>query len=95
MNALKVILITVAVVILDLAVYLVLGMLLMNYDDFYDERKGEYWSLSSMTMSEKATYIGLDVWHFVNLIAVGYIIYRIVKRLRSNGLDPLDSAKRT
>lgn len=50
----------------------------------YDESEGEYWSLSSMTMSEKATYIGLNVWHFVNLIAVGYIIYGIVKRLRSN-----------
>lgn len=80
MNVFKIILISVAVIILDLAVYLVLRLLLMNYDDFYDESEGEYWSLSSMTMTEKATYIGLNVWHLVNFIALGYVIYRIVRR---------------
>ena len=79
MNALKVILISVAIVTFDVAVYLILGLLMMNYDDFYDESEGEYWSLSSMTMSEKATYIGLNVWHVVNVVAIGYIVYRIVK----------------
>ena len=69
--------------VIYLAVYLVLGMLLMNYDDFYDESKGEYWSLSSMTMSEKAiTYIGLNVWHVINVVAIGYVLYRIVKTSR-------------
>lgn len=80
MNALKFILISVAVVIFDLAVYLVLGMLLMNYDDFYDESEGEYWSLSSMTMTEKATYIGLNVWDVVNFVALGYVIYRVIRQ---------------
>ena len=37
MNALKVILISVAIVTFDVAVYLILGLLMMNYDDFYDE----------------------------------------------------------
>ena len=82
MNALKVILISVAVVIFDLAVYVVLGILLMNYDDFYNESEGEYWSLSSMTMSERATYIGLNVWHVINVIAIGYVVYRILKTSR-------------
>jgi hypothetical protein len=45
MNVFKIILISVGVIIFDLAIYLVLGMLLMNYDDFYDESEGEYWSL--------------------------------------------------
>lgn len=80
MNVLKVILISVAAIVFDLAVYIVLGLLLMNYDDFYDESEGEYWSLSNMTMTEKATYIGLNVWQLVNFIALGYVIYRIVKR---------------
>lgn len=79
MNALKVILISVAIVTFDLAVYLVLGLLMMNYDDFYDETEGEYWRLSSMTMSEKATYIGLNAWHVVNLIALGCVIYRTIR----------------
>jgi hypothetical protein len=59
-------------------------MLLMNYDDFYDESEGEYWSLGSMTMSEMATYIGLNVWHVVNLIAIGYIIFIVFKKFRRN-----------
>jgi hypothetical protein len=56
----------------------------MNYDDFYDESEGEYWSLGSMTMSEKATYIGLNVWHLVNLVALGFIIYRIARRFKKD-----------
>lgn len=44
MNVMKVIMTSVAVIIFDLAVYLILGMLLMNYDDFYDESEGGYWS---------------------------------------------------
>lgn len=92
MNALKVILISVAIVTFDLAVYLVLGLLMMNYDDFYDESEGEYLSLSSMTMTEKATYIGLNVWHVVNVIAIGYVTYRIITRFskkRSQYITPL------
>ena len=84
MNVFNVILIWVVVIIFDLAVYLVMGMLLMNYDDFYDESEGEYWSLSSMTMSEKATYIGLNVWHVVNLMVVGYIIFRVVRKFKTD-----------
>ena len=84
MNVLKVILISATFIILDLAVYVILGLLLMNYDDFYEESKGEYWSLSSMTMSEKATYIRLNVWHIVNLMAAAYIIFRIIKKYRAD-----------
>lgn len=51
---------------------------------FTVKSEGEYWSLSSMTIPEKATYVGLNVWHLFNLIAVGHIFDRIVKRLRSN-----------
>jgi hypothetical protein len=83
MKVLIVISILLAVIIFDLAVYLVLGMLLMNYHDFYDESEGEYWSLSSMTMSEKATYIVLNVWHVVNLMVVGYIIFGVVRKFWS------------
>lgn len=53
MSVPKIILISAVLIILDLFVYVALGMLLMNYDDFYDESKGEYWSLKSMTLSEK------------------------------------------
>jgi|GEM_PF-1038249 len=77
----------IGLIIFDIAVYIVLGLLLMNYDDFYDESKGEYWSLESMTASQKATYIGLNFWHIVNIIIFGYLIYRIIKIVRNNVLQ--------
>jgi len=55
----------------------------MNYDDFYDESEGEYWSLSSMTTSEKVTYFGLHMWHLINLIGIGFLIYSIVKKIKN------------
>ena len=77
----------IGLIVFDLAVYVVLGLMLMNYDDFYDESKGEYWSLESMTASQKATYIGLNIWHIINIIIVGYLIYRIIKIVRNNVLQ--------
>ncbi len=78
----KNILISTVLILFDLAVYLFLGILLMNYDDFYDESKGEYWSLESMTFWQKANYIGLNLWHVINLIVIGYVIYRVIKKIR-------------
>ena len=78
----KNILIGTILILFDIVVYLFLGLALMQYDDFYDESKGEYWSLASMTFSEKIPYIGINIWNILNLIAIGYIIYRIVLGLR-------------
>ena len=84
---LKNVAIGIGLTIIDLAVYMVLGLLLMNYDDFYDESKGKYWSLESMTAFQKATYIGLNIWHIVNIIIIGYLLYRIIKIARNNVLQ--------
>ncbi|RAI83869.1 hypothetical protein LV83_04183 [Algoriphagus yeomjeoni] len=83
---LKNILIGLAILIIDLFIYFVLALLLMNYDDFYDESKGEYWNLASMTFWQKLNYIGLNIWHFINLIVFGYVIYRVIKTIRKKAL---------
>ena len=72
---------------MDLAIYGILGLLLMDYDDFYDESKGAYWSLESMNTPQKATYIGLNIWHVINALVIGYMIYRIVKAWKNNVLQ--------
>ena len=82
---LKHIAIAISVIILDLAVYIFLGLLLMGYEDFYTESEGEYWSLESMTLSEKVTYIGLNVWNVLNLIVFTYLVYRIIKNIKKGG----------
>lgn len=78
---LKNILITIVVIIIDLGVYIFLGLLLMNYEDFYDESEGPYWSLESMTLSEKVTYICFNGWIIINLLAIVFIVYRASKYL--------------
>lgn len=55
----------------------------MRYDDFYDESKGEYWSFASMTFSEKIPYIGINIWNVVNLVALGYLIFRLIRWMKT------------
>ena len=78
----KNILVTLIVILFDLTVYIILGLLLMTYDDFYDESKGEYWRLESMTFWQKANYIGLNLWNVINLILAGWVFYRIIIGVR-------------
>lgn len=85
--SIKNILISIGLILFDLVVYIILGMSLMNYDDFYDGSKGEYWSLESMTFWQKANYIGLNLWHLINLLVIGYVIYRVIKTIRKNALQ--------
>lgn len=83
----KKIFIWLCIISLDLIVYFILAMLLMQYDDFYDESKGTYWSLESMDFGQKINYIGLNLWHLINLIVIGYVIYRVKKTIRKNALQ--------
>lgn len=79
----KNILITIGIIITDLIIYFFLSLLLMNYDDFYDESKGEYWSLGSMNFWQKINYIGLNIWHLINIIGIGYIIFLGLKKFKN------------
>lgn len=74
----KNVLIGIGLIIFDLAVYIFLGLMLMNYDDFYDESKGAYWSLESMTFWQKINYISLNIWCLINIIFIGFLVYKIV-----------------
>jgi hypothetical protein len=82
MIKLKHILLGLGLILFDIIVYLFLGLLLMQYDDFYNESKGEYWGLASMTSTEKIYYIGFNVWNILNLIAMGYIVLRAIKWIK-------------
>jgi hypothetical protein len=72
----------IVVLILDCLVFVVLGLLLMNYDDFYDESKGEYGSFGSMTTYQKIIDISFNVWillncfFFIKLLWSGWIKYK-------------------
>ncbi|MBD0725822.1 hypothetical protein B6A10_11570 [Flavobacterium sp. L1I52] len=78
----KNILIGIGLIVFDLAVYLFLGLMLMNYDDNYEESKGEYFSLASMTFWQKVNYISLHIWHLLNVIVIIYLLYQIIVWLK-------------
>ncbi len=81
--SLKNILIGIGLIIFDLAVYIYLGLMLMNYDDFYDESKGAYFSLESMTFWQKVNYISLNLWYLINIIFIVFLVYKIVIELKN------------
>lgn len=80
----KNILIGIGLIIFDLAIYIFLGLALLNYEDFYDESKGAYFSLESMTFWQKVSYISLNIWYVVNIIFIGFLIYKIAIKMFSN-----------
>lgn len=71
-----------AIVAADLAVFVLLGLLLMGYDDNYDSAKGAYWSLSSMNATEQMVYLAYNAWLLIHAIAIPYIGYRVYRRIR-------------
>ena len=80
MSTWKKILIGLFLFFIDLVIYIFLGLVLLSYEDFYEESKGEYWSLASMTLGQKMAYIGWYIWIFTNIILILYFIYKLVKK---------------
>lgn len=79
---LKNILMGIVLIVCDLAVYLFLGVMLMGYDDSYEESKGKYWSLASMNFEQKLNYICLYLWYLINVILICYFLFKILKNIR-------------
>lgn len=67
----------------DLFIYVVLGLLFINYTDFYDESKGPWMSLESMTFGEKIIYFGIILWQIANLALIIWLIYLGYKKLKN------------
>ena len=74
----------VAIIGADLFVFILLGLLLMSYDDSYDSSKGEYWSLASMNSTEKIIYICYNAWIILIIIGLVYIGRKIYSRTKKN-----------
>ena len=72
----------VAIILFDVAIYIILGLFLMGYDDTYDSSKGEYWSYASMNNQEKVFYIAINVWNVLNIVGLAYLVYRIFRRIK-------------
>jgi len=69
-----------AIIGADIFVFIIIGLLLMGYDDSYDSNKGEYWSLASMNSTEKIIYICYNGWIILNIIGLVFIGRKIYRR---------------
>lgn len=70
-----------ALLAVDLMVFISLGLLMMGYDDSYDPSKGAYWSLESMNPKEKAIYLVYNCWIFLHLAGLLYGVFKAGKKL--------------
>ena len=71
-----------AIIGVDIFVYMILGVLQMDYDDNYDSSKGEYWSLASMNKWQLFLYFLLQFWNILNIIGLIFIGRNIYKRIK-------------
>jgi hypothetical protein len=67
----------------DIFVYMILGILQMDYDDNYDSSKGEYWSLGSMNKLQLVFYSLLQLWNLLNILGIIYVGRKIYKRIKN------------
>ena len=74
-----------AIMLADVFIYMVLGLLQMDYDDSYDSSKGEYWSLASMNNRQLIYYFALQLWNILNILGLIILARKLYKRIsRSN-----------
>lgn len=73
-----------AIIATDIFVYMILGVLQMDYDDNYDSSKGEYWSLASMNNRQLIFYFALQVWNILNIIGLTLLVRKIYKRIKNS-----------
>jgi hypothetical protein len=72
-----------AIIGADIFVYMILGVLQMDYDDNYDSSKGEYWSLESMNKLQLVFYFLLQLWNLLNILGILYIGRKIYKQIKN------------
>jgi hypothetical protein len=71
-----------AIIGADIFVYMILGVLQIDYDDNYDSSKSEYWSLSSMNKRQLIFYFTLQLWNIINIIGLIFIGRKIYESIK-------------
>jgi hypothetical protein len=73
-----------ALLALDVFVFMVLGVLLMGYDDQYHPSKGAYFSWGSMNTVEKTVYGVFLFWNAINIVGILYLCYKLFIYISNN-----------
>jgi len=80
----KRILIIVLIILVDLAIYFLLTLTMINYEDSYIPEEGPWYSLESMSIQEMLTWFAYQAWLIINVAVIAYLIYRWIKRIKSS-----------
>ena len=72
------------IISVDIFIFFILGLLLMDYDDNYDSSKGEYWSWASMNSTQKTIYFCNNAWIVLNIIGIVYIGQKVYRQTKKN-----------
>jgi len=70
-----------AIIGADIFIFIILGVLQMDYDDNWDISKGEYGSLNSMNHIQIVFYFVLQFWNLINIIGIIFLGRHIFKRI--------------
>jgi len=70
-----------AIIGADIFVYIILGVLQMDYDDHWNISKGEYGSLKSMSHIQIVFYLALQLWNLINIIGIIFLGRHLFRRI--------------
>jgi hypothetical protein len=74
----------IAIGVVDVSIWMLLGVLLMGYDDFYDESKGDYRCFSSMTTPEKIISILWGFWFWLHIALIIFSLGNFLRKKSQN-----------
>ena len=81
---LKRIILIAIILIFDLSVYLFLGLMMMNYEDFYTPEKGPWYSIASMSKREVIIWFAYQGWIVLNIFVAVFLVYKLIKWRTTN-----------
>jgi magnesium-transporting ATPase (P-type) len=71
-------------ILIDLVVYLFLGVAMIDYDDKCEEVRKKYNSLETMNTFQKSIFVTMNIWNIINIILLIFIIYKVYLYFRLN-----------
>ena len=77
------------ILFIDFALWIIIGLILFNYEDNWDSTKGAYFSLGGMTWIERIAYFAYFGWIALNITLVIWLTLKLIKKyvLKNNKLS--------
>ncbi|WP_243472629.1 MULTISPECIES: hypothetical protein [Winogradskyella] len=72
------------IVVIDIVLYIIIGLIIMGYEDMWDISKGPYFSLGSMTWLEKIAFVSYYLLIIANILIIIFGLYKIITKYLIN-----------